>query len=64
MNAWLESKLKEIERDYNPENDIATPEVSHTEWVLLQAIKALQEQIDELQTASELAESVAISGAG
>ena len=62
MRVWIEQALENIERDYNPENDIASPKVSYTEWVLLQVIKGLIDRVDKLEAKNELAESVEIYG--
>ena len=64
MQAWIERELDVIERDYNAFNDVASPKVSYTEWVLLQAVKGLIDRIDKLEAKNELAECVAIYGVG
>jgi len=45
------SALMKLTRQYNPDNDLATPVVSSTEMALIIIIKDLIEQIDELECA-------------
>ena len=47
------SALMKLTRQYNPENDLATPAVSSTEMALIIIINDLIEQIDDLESAVE-----------
>ena len=48
MKDNIKSQLGTLLANYNPENDIGDPRVTHSDWVLLDAILALITEVERL----------------